>query len=244
MRRTICVASLAIVLCAALTVTASAETRVTHVNTSIHAWYIKSESPVAAFSEMTWSPDVSGRDKGRRFELASPSATSGTRVVQRETSWRLDEGLYEAIDWEKVRHQLWAKFSIRIGETFDISVPGMTPVRCYRVCGSVYASYSREVYEIHQKGNTAVISVLRPVDGKAVVFETCCALGYRGCDRCAPPASTLGTCASATGIPFNGGSCATDRTGNIRNFENAPPLASDHPVPSTWGKIKAMYRND
>jgi hypothetical protein len=243
MRRTICVASLAIVLCALLTLTASAETTITRVSTSAQPWYIKSDSPVTVFSELTWEPGVSGRKKQDRFELAPAAAASGAQTIQRETCWRLDEGQVEDIDWDKVQHQLWAKFAIRIGETSDISVPEMAPVECYRVCGYVYASYSREVYEINQKGKTAVISILRPIDGQAVIFDTCCVLGYSVCDGCASPVSTPGICASATADPFDS-VCTTDRSGRKRNFREDPSLTPDDPALSTWGKIKALYHDD
>lgn len=243
MRRAVYIVSIALVLCALLAVTASGKTTVTRVSISDELWYLQSESPVTEFANLIWEPDGTGSKKDPQIDFVPQLLTSETQMIQRDISWRLDDGQLENIDWKKVQHLLWADFKVRIGQTMDISVTAMSPVECYAVCGCVYASYSREVYHINHNGFTAVISVLRPVDGMAVVFNTCCRLQYPGCDGCPEPINTLGTCAASTDLPFNG-ICTANSSGSKRRFRDEPSLTHGNPVLSTWGEIKALYGDD
>jgi hypothetical protein len=230
------------VLGALLNVAASGETAVNHIYTYDKPFFLKSEPSVTEFYNLTW---VHNKDteKDRRKEMGGPALTSG-KQISRKIAWRLEEGQIASIDWKKVQNQFWSKYDIRIGETIEVTVPAMKPVRCYCICGSGYAAYAREVYEIEQKGNTAVVSILRPVDGLAVDFGNCMCLSsvYDFCVGCPQPESMLATCASATSAPLIG-KCSEVGTGSKRDFGQDFVSGDDSVVHSNWGTIKELYRS-
>jgi hypothetical protein len=227
-----------------LTATASGKTTVTRIGVSSQAWYINTESPVSEFVDLTWEPDGSGGKDDIRFEPLPPLLASAARTIHRPISWRLDEGQIRNFDWKKVRNEIWAKYKFRIGDHVAVSVPAMTVVTCYKVCGCVYACYSREVYEIDQNGFKAVVSVLKPVNGIAVTFETCCLLEYPSCNGSPPPENTASTCASANALPHDG-DCSTTGSGRTKwDIRDDPLLTDGNSIESTWGKIKSLYNNN
>lgn len=254
MRRVVYVACFAMIACALLSVIASGKTNVdatailtiTHVHTYDQPWFIESESSVQDFHELRWKPAKAANEEDPYpyKDFSGPALASESQMVQRKISWRMDNGQIENINWKKVRQQLWAKFNIHIGATIDVLVPAVTPVECYCVCGSGYAAYSRDVYRIEQDGNTVMVSILRPIDGVAVDYESCVCLDeFPPCIGSPPPESMQGTCASATSQPFSSGNSVG--SGSKREVHQEPLLAGDDSTaPSTWGLIKELYRDE
>jgi hypothetical protein len=218
--------------------TAIGATVITHLDQDPARWIIKTDPVLMTVENLEWKPSVD-RTKPN-FEEASPSLCAYSMTVCRPLCWRLDEGVRASINWAIVKDMLQQQFDVNVGAVKTVTVFGDVSVpECYRVGGiDVAVSFTRDYYRVVQNGNSAVISILTPVDGMQLVYHDLELLPFRACTSVAQPMSAPGLCASMTGLPESGNACPGDgRT--KRDFED--PVLSEPFESVTWSQIKALY---
>jgi len=211
------------------------------VSIDASTWYVFSDACVQS-ADLWWEPEVRPDKRWYRKELGSTvSAVHEAAIVP--VSWRLEFGDIDAFDWDLVKAKLEAEHNVVIGEQRDCTVCGtLLPAECYHAMVEVYPAYERRLYEVTEGGAVAVIAVLTPRDGMALVYGDPERLGYFVCTDAAEPQSALGTCGSASAIPAQGISCRETSGGtNKLRPRDQPVQTPPETETGTWGAVKALY---
>lgn len=204
-------------------------------------FYLYSD-PCIDVAEACWAPDVWPDKRHPRQDLTAPLASvhhSGAFPVV----WRFDSGDLDTFDWDQVRARLEADYGVKVGEVLGCVVCGdILPPECYRAVVEVFPAYERRGYRISDGDAVAVVSVLTPRTGAALVYSDAQRVDYYGCRTAPPPRGAVGTCGSATSIPERGLSCRGTGGGMLKPHPRdtmvlVPPAAES----STWGALKALY---
>jgi len=148
----------------------------------------------------------------------------------------MEYGNVNDFNWHVIKEGLRLLYDVNIGASKRCLVAGelCAPPCATEVDVDVYTAYRREYYRLSRDGVIAVISVLRPVDCAALVYQDVRSLSGQGCQ----PTSAQGVCASANNPPYVGITCLTGGS-HKWNFEDMPAPGVE--IPATWGQIKALY---
>ena len=211
------------------------------VSIDAEAWYVYSDPCVSA-AELWWEPEV--RPDKRKYRedtgLLVSAVHEGARVP---VCWRLEDGDIDAFDWNQVMTKLEDEHGLRIGEPRDCVVGGdLLAALCYHAVIEVFPAYERRLYEVTEGDAVAMVAVLIPRNGMAIVYSDAERLDYHVCANAITPRGAVGTCGSASVIPEQGLSCrdANGGTNKLRPRDQ-PVLMQPAIEAGTWGAVKALY---
>lgn len=213
------------------------------VDVDAATWYLYSDDCVGA-AELVWEPEVRPDKRRPRDEPVQVAPIQACRTIP--VVWRLESGDIDAFNWQAVRDVLAAQHGVTIGETRVCTVCGIVaPTECFRTLVEVFPAYERRVYRVSAGGEVAMVSVLAPRDGMALVYNDALALDYHVCIGAVTPLSALGTCGSSSALPETGYSCrdAAPGSGKLRPRDD-PVFGQPHADFTTWGAVKAVYTDE
>ena len=218
---------------------ASGDTQLSPMGQDPGLFYVKTDPALMTLENLVWEPAVDPTK--RNFE--DPSRCMYNLTACRPLSWRLEEGVRSSFNWTEVRAMLMQNCCVCIGSSETVTITGdVSAPECYRA-GSVdvVVPYTRNYYRVNQNGHVATISVLRPVNGIALIYHDLEVLPYHSCEgRVEPPRTVVGVCVSTGTLPEASNSCpGSGRT--KRDFQD--PVTSDPFESISWSQIKALYGN-
>ena len=110
---------------------------------------------------------------------------------------------------------------------------------CQSAIVDVYSCYTRETYQVTQGNHTAIVSVLSPGHGVAMVYRHVTPLPGEPA-----PVSAPGTCASVRTLPIVTAGCDPSTSAVQQQPTLLPRRASPLVEDATWGRIKDLYGAD
>ena len=209
----------------------------------VGGYFIKTD-PVCGTTSLVWTGGTRKHfreEPGEGLMTVAPGPVVDI-LAPGSTCWRLEFGSPGDFDWAVIKEALRLFHSVEVGAVNTCHVVHwMKAVKCHSVQATFYAPYERRLFEIRKGDKVAVISVLVPGDGAAVVYDDVrVTRTYTECTNVTEMEvlSATGLCAGVGDTPHFGNGC-TGGTNKWR-FEERP-TPNDREETTTWGNIKAVY---